>query len=243
MRFDAVMSRSSSIQSSRQTPSALRGVWGKRMARPLVRLPRKVLGWLYCRRHATLFELDAGPSVTLPKDTDNLPPAYNFRLAGSNDMPACAALTDIPQDECRRRIEHGEQCYAVFCQGEPVCVVWAHVGSYYVRGLGYCSGENRVGYLYNLITRPSHRGKGLYKFVLAAAAERLFARKIACLHQIIEDGNSIPLTVVPAFGYQMVHRIAHTRVCGLKITALRAPSGKTVCRRVFFRSPKGVFRI
>ena len=37
----------------------------------------------------------------------DIPPAYSFRLAGTGDMPACAALTDIPQDEYRRRIEHG----------------------------------------------------------------------------------------------------------------------------------------
>lgn len=243
MHADVVMSPSGIAESSRQTSSVVRRLRQNRVARALVHLLRKLLAWLYSRRHATLFQLDSNrPAV--PENVANMPPGYSFRMAGEDDMPACATLTDIPQDECRRRIEHGEQCYAVFCQGEPVSVVWTHVGSYYVRGLGYRDGdEKRVAYLYNLVTHPTHRGKGLYKRVLMIVGEALFAQKAACLQQIVEDGNSIPLAVVPALGYRLVHRIAHTRICGLKITVSRNHSGKTVSRRVFLRSPRGAFWI
>jgi GNAT superfamily N-acetyltransferase len=205
-------------------------------------LPRKAIAGLYCRRHAMLFELDSNRRP-VSDGVACMPPAYSFRLAGTNDLPGCATLTDIPHDECRRRIAHGERCYAVFYRDQPVCVAWVHVGSYYVRGLGYRDGEERVGYLYNLVTHRDHRGKGLYKCVLKTLAESLFAQDVARLQQVVENGNAIPLAVVPALGYRAVHRIAHTRLCGLKITVLYDLSGKTVSRRVLFRSPKGVFRI
>jgi GNAT superfamily N-acetyltransferase len=200
--------------------------------------------WILRSQTASLFELHFNIEEACETGGIAIHNKYRFREAIIDDLPACAALTGFPVEEYRRRTRQGNRCYVVFYGDEPINLNWIHTGPYYVRGLGFMGEYNKGrGYLYNLFTHPNYRGEGLYKYALKKIINILAGQNITCFQQIVENDNPIPLAVLPTLGYKMTQTIMHTRICGLKITVVRDPSGKILSHKIFIFPPKNIFKI
>ena len=213
------------------------------MARWLWSSSRNFIRWIFRRKTGALFVLRLNGEGTAATNSIALREGYKFQEATPDDLPACAAVAGIGLEECNRRITEGNRCFVTFYDNEPVNLNWLHVGCYYVRGLGYSNEEeNGAGYLYNLYTHPDHRGKGLYKAALINMVNILSRQGITCFHQIVVSDNKIPFAVLPTLGYGNARNISHTRICGLKFTVARDPSGKVLSRSIFVYPPKNLFQ-
>lgn len=205
---------------------------------------RNVLSRIYRHHVAVLYELNLNRSDIMPENSDTMPRGYNLRLATLDDLPACAAMAGMKVNEYLRRAKHGDACYITVFENKPVNQSWVRFGSAYIRGIGYyLDNGTGVAYLYNIYSHPVHRRRGLYKTALQHLHQMLTHRGITRLRQIVDNTNAIPLAVLPDFGYKMARRIVHTRVCGLKITVIRDPSGKILSRKIFISPPENVFQI
>jgi len=173
-----------------------------------------------------------------------LPEGYSFRQATLEELPACAELAETPLDEYRRRCRGGDQCYGTFWDGEPVNLSWLHFGSCYVYGLGLLiEAQPSECYLYNVLTDPGHRGRGLYKNTQRILIEMLASRGITRVRQVVAIDNTVPQIALPKLGYELNQVIRHKCIGGLKITTILDAAGAVASRRLFWWAPVGVFRI
>jgi ribosomal protein S18 acetylase RimI-like enzyme len=203
-----------------------------------------VEAWAFRRRAACVFELRDLAMVARSQAGVCLPMEYTFRQATPEELPACAELADTPLDEYRRRCHDGDQCYVTFCGEEPVNLNWLHFGPCYVYGLGLLieAGPSEC-YLYNVLTHPRQRGKGLYKNTQRILIETLASRGIARVRQVVAVDNIVPQLALPKLGYELTQVIRHRCIGGLKITTILDAGGAVASRRLFWRTPAGVFRI
>ncbi len=173
-----------------------------------------------------------------------LPKEYAFRQATPEELPACAELAETPLDEYRRRCQEGDQCYVTFSGGEPVNLNWLHFGPCYVYGLGLqIEARPSECYLYNVLTDPPHRGRGLYKNTQRILIETLASRGITRVRQVVAVDNTVPQLALPKLGYELTQVIRHRCIGGLKITTILDAGGAAASRRLSWRTPVGVFRI
>ncbi len=210
---------------------------------PVSKWLRPALAWALRRSAAYIFELEdlagryAGAEEALPE-------GYCFRQADWSDLAACAEMAGVSDEEYRRRWEQGGQCYAAFWQGRPVHLAWLHFGSVYVRGLGLLiEADPSVCYLYNVVTDPDHRRRGLYKRTQRKLTAILAAEGIRRVTQVVMMSNTIPQITLPQLGYRLAQAVRHTSLCGWKFTVVRDPAGKAISRRLFCKTPKSVFLI
>jgi len=200
--------------------------------------------WAFRRRAARVFELRDLAAAARSQAGVCLPNGYSFRLAAPEELSACALLAETPLEEYLRRCREGDQCYATYWRGEPVNLNWLHFGSCYVYGLGlWIEAQPSECYLYNVLTEPGHRGKGLYKNTQRILIEMLAERGITRVRQVVAVDNTVPQAALPKLGYQWTQAIRHKCIGGLKITTVLDAAGAVASRRVFWRTPKGVFRI
>lgn len=200
--------------------------------------------WAFRWGEARLFELCDLAEIARSQADVCMAEGYVFRHMTPEELPACAELAHVPLDEYRRRCGSGDECYATFHSGEPVNLNWLHFGPCYVYGLGLLieAGPSEC-YLYNVFTAPGHRGKGLYKSTQRLLIQRLAERGIVRVRQVVAFDNSVPQLVLPRLGYRRTQDIHHKCIGGLKMTTVRDVAGRAASRRVFWRTPKGTFRI
>lgn len=200
--------------------------------------------WAFRRRAARVFELCDLAEVARSQPGVSLPEGCSFRQATPEELPACAELARTPLEEYRRRYRDGDECHAIFWGGEPVNLNWLHFGSCYVYGLGLLiQAEPSECYLYNVFTDPGHRGKGLYKTTQRMLIEWLAGRGITRVRQVVASDNAVPQLALPKLGYRLTQDILHKCIGGLKITTVRNVAAAVASRRLFWRTPKGIFRI
>jgi ribosomal protein S18 acetylase RimI-like enzyme len=191
-----------------------------------------------------MFELCDLPAAAMSQPGVCLPEGYTFREAAPDDLPACADLSQSPLEEYRRRSEGGDQCFTTFRDGQVVNLNWLHFGPCYVCGLGLLvDAQPSECYLYNVFTDPAQRGKGLYKTTQRMLISMLARRGIDRVRQVVTVENLVPQLALPKLGYNLTQRIRHRCIGGIKVTTVREAAGAVASRRVFWRTPKGVFRI
>jgi len=200
--------------------------------------------WAFRRGEARLFELCDLAEVARSQTDVCLAEGYVIRQTTPEELPVCAELAGAAIAEYRRRCRSGDQCYVTFRNAEPVNLNWLHFGPCYVYGLGLLieAGPSEC-YLYNVFTDPGHRGKGLYKTTQRLLIQRLAERGITRVRQVVAFDNSVPQLVLPKLGYRLTQDIHHKCIGGLKMTAVRDVAGAAASRRLFWRTPKGIFRI
>jgi hypothetical protein len=212
--------------------------------RLLAALVERVPSWMFRRRMAYLFKLHDLTSAAVLAGRCGLPGAYSFRKATTADIPACAAMSGLGEKEFQRRFENGDECYGVFLAGEPVHLLWLHFGSCYVRGLGLLLRLDVSDcYLYGVITAPPHRAKGFYKAAQRHIASLLAEKGTTSVLQVVEEGNEVPLAILPRLGYHMSRIVCHVTFCTVRCTLIRDRQGTRLSRWWHRRTPHGVFRI
>ena len=198
--------------------------------------------WLFRFGQAYVFELPRQMSARNRRPF-SFPADYSARYATRNELPAVAAMAGLGEAECSRRMDSGDKCFSVFHTSRLVNVAWIHFGPCYVRGVGYHHpGQKSDAYIYNILTDPAERGKGLYKNALLHLSDELFRSQADRLVQLVEPGNVPVLHTLPQLGYVHTATISHVTLCGVKCTTVRNPKNKTIVRRIF-RYPPDVFRI
>jgi ribosomal protein S18 acetylase RimI-like enzyme len=204
---------------------------------------RPFFAWAMRRSAAYVYELEDLAARPAGHETA-LAQGYGFRQVNWEELDACAAVAGAPAEEYRRRWEQGGECYAAFWQGRPAHLGWLHFGSVYVRGLGLLiEADPSVCYLYNVVTDPDHRRRGLYKCTQRTVTAMLAARGIRRVTQVVMMSNTVPQITLPQLGYRLAQVVRHTSLCGWKFTVVRDAAGKTISRRLFCRAPKSVFLI
>ena len=210
---------------------------------PVSKWVRPALAWALRRSAAYVFELEdlAGQCAG---EEEALHEGYCFRQADRSELAICAEMAGVSYEEYQRRWEQGGQCYAVFWQGRPVHLGWLHFGSVYVRGLGLLiEAEPSVCYLYNVVTDPDHRRRGLYRRTQRKLTAILAAQGIRRVTQVVMTSNTIPQITLPQLGYRLAQVVRHTSLCGWKFTVVRDMAGQAISRRLFFKTPTSVFLI
>jgi hypothetical protein len=199
--------------------------------------------WLRHRSAAHVFVLD-DLTARLPGHDEPFAEGYSFRVASYDDLAQCAPLADLPAEEYVRRWDHGDRCYTVFWQGRPVHLGWLHFGSVYVCGVGLPIEAGPLEcYLYNVMTAPEHRRRGLYRATQRRVAAMLAGEGVRRVTQLVTTSNLIPQVALPQLGYRLLYTVRHTTLCGRKLTAVHDAKGRLTSVRLFFRTPKAVFRI
>jgi GNAT superfamily N-acetyltransferase len=98
-----------------------------------------------------------------------LPPLDGLVVRQLADADAMAAVQGRSADEMAARLADGHRAYVAFRDGEPAAFGWVATRSATIGELGATftipEGER---YLWNFVTRPAHRGLGIYPRLLEA---------------------------------------------------------------------------
>lgn len=200
-----------------------------------------VAKWAFRSAAARVFELNSLAVGQGADGGEGLPEEYSFRLAEGEDLAVCAAMAGTPLEQYQRRRDRGDRCYAVFLGHRAVNLSWLHFGPCYVRGLGWLvEATPSECYLYNVVTAPSHRGKGLYKRTQRRLVDILGAQGVTRIRQVVMVGNTIPLASLPKLGYTLTEEVRHLFLGGLHVTTAYDATGKRLWRRWFCRQPTTV---
>ncbi len=160
------------------------------------------------------------------------------RYVTRDEIPAVAVLARTSEVLCYDRFDRGEMCFAVFRRSRPVNITWIHLGSCYIRGVGYShQGQENVAYIYGILTDPSERGKGLYRNALISLSHDLFRSQVERLVQFVEPDNIPVLHTLPTLGYVRTAAISHMTFLGVKYTKVRHFEDGTIETRIFVRPP------
>ena len=156
-----------------------------------------------------------------------------------------ATLGGVSNKELIERWQSGDRCLGVFSpKGEIAHICWLHFGSCYIRGLGLQLHLDASDcYLYGVVTNPAHRGKGIYRVMQQRVKQFARTTDIQRMLQLVEDGNEVPLKLLPTIGYNRQWIVHHYTLLGTKHTSLFDASGTRVDRQIWLRRPKHMFQI
>lgn len=100
-----------------------------------------------------------------------------FRRVGPEAMPALStALDDGTAVEFLRRFKEGRHCYSAWVGEELAAYGWVSFGEEYVGELGLqVNLLNCEAYIWDCVTLPAYRQKGLFEALLGKMAGELFA--------------------------------------------------------------------
>ena len=99
----------------------------------------------------------------------DLTPIDGFAAGSSRDVESLAAVTGLDGDEVVGRLEAGNRCYVARLGGEPVGYGWVADASAAIGELDLAFRlDARDRYLWDFVTLPTWRGRGLYPRLLQA---------------------------------------------------------------------------
>jgi hypothetical protein len=196
---------------------------------------RTIAPGAYRRGRAYIYELERLP------DNVVFPESYEFRR--TNDINA---MVDFGLDKriCEKRLTAGDVCFASYKGDKIVGVIWAHRGSYYVRGMGYwhrCSQDD--SYVYGALTKPDERGKGLFKALKYLISKELLKGTSGKITTLVETENTVSIKTNQNMGYREVKVIDHTTLFWIKKTKVRHLDTNNVEQRMFMFPPSEVYVI
>ncbi len=203
----------------------------------------RVPAWLLRRGVAYVYELSLGAVASNPDTAARLPQGYDFREATDAELLADNAFTAADQCEYARRFAAGQRCYAAFAGGELAHFTWLHRGPIYVRGPGLLLDRltPQDGYVYDVLTKPRFRGRGLYGATQRMLIEILAADRTLRVFQVVEEGNETPLRLLPRLGYACTQTVRSATTFGYKRSVITTAAAKATVRRLHWRQPAGVF--
>jgi RimJ/RimL family protein N-acetyltransferase len=199
---------------------------------------------IFCYRRAYIFTLSYSSQVSGSNRHSNLPPALLFRRANPEDIDSLARVAGISPQTIKRRWEAGDRCYAVFEDMRAVYMNWVHLGTCFVRGLGYYhkSPQNHA-YVYGVFCHPLARGRGIYTNALRLVADDLFQGGISEIVQLVEAENKIVSGTLPRLGYIKVKEITNTRFLGARFTKVTDQICRCITREHYLLLPRGIYVI
>jgi hypothetical protein len=191
-----------------------------------------------------VFELGMERAQRAISGKDTLAEGFEFRSATLDDVLRDTELAPRERAEYERRFAAGDHCYAVFDGSNCVNLNWIHFGSCYVRGAGLLLElTGRDGYVYGVVTRPSHRGLGLYAAAQARLVNLLVRDRIPRFLQLVSANNMAPLRVLPGLGYERTQAVRSLTAFGGKRTVIQELATMTTIQQHHWRSPSQIFRI
>jgi GNAT superfamily N-acetyltransferase len=101
--------------------------------------------------------------------TPPLEPLPGLAVRREHDPARMAALQGRSEAELRRRLDDGHRAYVAWRDGEPAAFGWVATRTAGIGELGSSFAIPRgERYLWNFVTRPAHRGLGVYPRLLDA---------------------------------------------------------------------------
>jgi len=154
-----------------------------------------------------------------------LAPTEGFAADGSSDVGALAALTGLDPDGVVARLDAGNRCHVAWLGGEPVGYGW-------VADAGAAIGELDLAfrleahdrYLWDFVTLPAFRGRGLYPHLLQAI---LRAEQGSRCWIINAPENVASARGIAKAGFAEVGSLAFVRGGGVGIAATGAAARAT----------------
>lgn len=201
--------------------------------------------WLLRRGVAHVYELPL-PLVNGPASiAAELPAGFEFREACAAELQADPDFTAADNREYARRFAAGERCFGVFAGRELTHFSWLHRGPVYVRGPGLLLDRlaPHDGYLYDVLTKPRYRGRGLYAATQRKLMELLIADQTPRVLQVVERGNEAPLRLLPRLGYVHSATVQSSTTFGYKRSVITSAATKATVHRLHWRRPQHVFCI
>jgi ribosomal protein S18 acetylase RimI-like enzyme len=169
---------------------------------------------------------------------------FQFRLAQKADLPACSELMGISVEESYRRYDAGDFCFGAFKNANVISELWVHQGPFYVKGIGYYEKSIQdIGYLYNAVTDPLFRNKGLNKSLIYLACRILFEKGSSKLIVIVNHKNRVALDIWLRTGFKTTKIVSYLAILGVKCTTIENIVSRHASRRMFLRIPKDVYAI
>jgi len=218
----------------------LSGEFGKLFSALRERIPP----WVYRHGNAYIFEKEKVSQDLNHKEPQNITNGFEFKICQRADLFSCSKLLGIPVEECYKRYDHGDFCFAAFQGNKIVNLSWFHHGPFYVRGFGYHeNSNNNISYLYNLITDPLYRCKGLFKNSIYLISKILFEKGSSKIISIVMCNNQISVNTYSRIGFKKTYKIRHLAIFGIKYTAVEDLGSKDVNRKIFVKIHKGAYVI
>lgn len=134
-----------------------------------------------------------------------LDPLPGFSLVQTDDAALLDRLSDLSEDDVRQRISNGHHPYLAMIDGEPAAYGWsawerAEIGEIGVR----LELPARERYLWDFMTLPDWRGRGIYPHMLQGIirAEKADARRFWIGHDLdnVASSRGIEKAGLPVIG-------------------------------------------
>ena len=213
------------------------GQWGK-VARGIADLFSLSV---FKSRKAFIFILDKRKVVENTR-ADIFPDGFSGRIATRDEMLGYAEMAGVKPEVYLRRFDAGDTGYAVFAEDKVVNLTWIHSGSCYIRGMGYHHhGELSDKYIYDGLTVPSARRRGLFRVALQAVVVHFLELGKCRVIAMVEDGNAPVLHTLPMLGYTMSRTILHIVILGVKYTRTVNLDNRRISHNLFLKAPRETY--
>ena len=127
----------------------------------------------------------------------------NLDIAGAQHV---GSWSGVDAATVEHRLRQGDRCLGLSNGEKPDAALWLHAGDCYVRGADlWIKARTSAYYCYGVITKPSERGKGLYRELLSQLTVLADLEAVESIIQYVESSNTIPQAVLPFYGYEPLY--------------------------------------
>lgn len=141
----------------------------------------------------------------------------SLRLLDDAEIRSTQEWSEITEVEERRRRDRGDRCYGIDFENEIVHLIWISTGTNLIRGADLViSLSHDEWYVFGVITKPTARGKGIYKKAqqqLLQIAHKNGIRKIVAY---VERSNPIPQKIYQRLNYDVTPPVTSRRFMSLR---------------------------
>ncbi len=165
----------------------------------------------------------------------DLSPLQTFSASLSTDTQMMARLANLSEQEINTRIQTGNHPYIAFMDDAPVAYGWVALREGGISELRFSfTIPPRNGYLWDFLTLPQWRGRGIYPRLLQAIIHQ--EQLVDHFWIGYQPGNETSAHGINKAGFHVVGDlvISEGRVCGL---ALFGSSGRAQASADFFHLP------
>lgn len=123
----------------------------------------------------------------------------------------------IDESEEHRRRERGDRCFGVKLDNEVVHLIWIASGTNLIRGADLLITLNdNEWYIYGVVTKPSARGKGIYKQAQLQILHIAHDHGIKKMVAYVEKSNPIPQKLYQRLNYELLPLVASHRILSMR---------------------------
>jgi len=161
-----------------------------------------------------------------------LSPLQTFSVSGEASTPLLARLAHRSEQEIITRLQTGHHPYLAFIADTPVGYGWVALQEGEIAELKFSFPiPARNAYLWDFLTLPAWRGRGLYPRLLQAILQQ--EQRVDRFWIGYEPGNDVSAHGIKKAGFHVIGNFVYAegRVCGLALSG--SPERAQACAAVF----------